>query len=277
MDATPPKASWLGLGFLVLTRISGRMRSALWRWWYNSLARRDQDGALLFMNYGYADPALQVSLEAADEPYRYPIQLYEQTVAGIALAGKTVVEVGCGRGGGASYLARTHQPTRMVGVDLSQEAIAWCRSFHKAPNAEWCHGSASALPLEDASVDVVVNVESSHCYPSMADFVAEVVRVLRPGGEFAFCDLRLPSELAGLDQCFADAGLEVLERRMITPQVVEALGHMSEQRASGIARLVPRPLQKVFGDFAAVRGSSTYGMLQDGRMVYISMRLRKPL
>ena len=49
-------------------------------------------------------------------------------------------------------------------------------------------GDAQALPFATGSVDVVTNIESSHCYPSLRTFLKEVVRVLRPGGTFAYTD-----------------------------------------------------------------------------------------
>lgn len=54
------------------------LRPPLWRWWYDTLARRDSEGELLFMNFGFADlqdEGARLALDPADEPFRYPIQL----------------------------------------------------------------------------------------------------------------------------------------------------------------------------------------------------------
>ena len=56
-------------------------------------------------------------------------------------------------------------------------------------------GDAERMPFPDASFDAVVNVESSHCYPSMPAFLSEVRRVLRPGGHFLYADLRPRTDL----------------------------------------------------------------------------------
>jgi hypothetical protein len=78
-----------------------------------------------FMNYGYAllEPnGAPLVLEPADEPDRLCIQLYHHTVGETSLEGKDVLEVGCGRGGGASYIARYLRPRSMTGLDFSSTA-----------------------------------------------------------------------------------------------------------------------------------------------------------
>lgn len=51
-------------------------------------------------------------------------------------------------------------------------------------------GRAERLPIRDASVDILLNVESSHLYADMDAFLREVFRVLKPGGYFCWADLR---------------------------------------------------------------------------------------
>lgn len=53
---------------------------------------------------------MSLPLDAADERNRYCIQLYHRTAAQADLSGRRVLEVGCGNGGGASYLTRTMRP-----------------------------------------------------------------------------------------------------------------------------------------------------------------------
>jgi SAM-dependent methyltransferase len=269
-------ASRFSLIFISLTQLSGWLKSRLWRAWYGWLARRDQGGALTFMNYGYAAPGEEVALQPADEPQRYPIQLYAHVMSSIDLAGRDLAEVGCGRGGGGDWLVRTQSPRSYTGIDLAPSAIAWCAQRFPHANAQWRVGRADALPLADASMDVVVNVESSHCYPSMTDFLREVKRVLRPGGVFAFCDLRTKAGMDELAQQLAESGMRVEAARTITPQVLHALDLLTTEREAGIARQVPRWLQPAFRDFAGVKGSGLYDMFADGRMGYMSCRLRKP-
>jgi outer membrane protein assembly factor BamB len=113
--------------FLWIVNRTPPLRRALWRTFFDLLATRFGDvGWWTLMNYGYAEPGCRtqaVTLEPADEPERYPIALYRHVATLAPIAGRDVLEVGSGRGGGASYIARYLMPRRMVGVDLSGKAV----------------------------------------------------------------------------------------------------------------------------------------------------------
>ena len=102
-----------------------------------------------------------------------------------------VLDVGCGRGGTVAYLSSNHEIAAAVGVDFSEQNVAFCRR-HPVDRATFLHGDAHALPVADASFDAVFNIESSHCYPNPAQFLREVRRVLVPGGVFAYADCVMP-------------------------------------------------------------------------------------
>src|SRR3546814_7009494 len=106
-----------------------------------------------------------IDLLPGDEPDRYSIQLYHQTAAALDWTGLDGLEVGCGRGGGASYVARYLKPRSLVGLDIADRAIEFCRRRHAAPGLSFVSGDAQKLPFPDESFDVVLNVESSGSYP----------------------------------------------------------------------------------------------------------------
>ena len=232
------------------------------------------------MNYGYRHPGRPdagPALAPADEPDRSCIQLYDVVAGTVPLAGRELLEVGCGRGGGASYTARYLKPRRTVGVDLSPRAIALCRARF-APDGEALAfeiGDAERLPFGDASFDVVLNVESSHCYGSLPAFLREARRVLRrPDGRFLYADFRPRDEVAGWRDALAAAGFELCEDRDLTPGVVEALDADHDFKRARIARLVGRPLAGVFQEFAALRGSEVYQRFRSGELAYHAFVLR---
>ena len=227
------------------------------------------------MNYGYA--ALDEHADAgASGGEAYCHQLYAHVAGATALAGKETLEVGCGRGGGAAYVAERFGVARLTGLDFSEKAITFARDQHTDPRLRFVRGDAEDLPFADGSFDVVLNVESSHCYPNVPRFIAEAFRVLRPGGHFVFADLRLQNEVDGLRQSFLDGGFRILEEESITPNVVRSLELDSPRRVAFVRQSVPRPLRPYVLDFAGASGTDVYNALCAGDLEYLRFALVKP-
>jgi len=260
-----------------LIELSPQFRRFLWQRWYEHLAGyRVTDWG--FMNYGYSslqadDPGLP--LQAEDEPNRFSIQLYHHVASAVALDGLNVLEVGCGRGGGASFIKRYLGPQRMTGIDFSAKAVRFCRDHHRLDGLSFVCGDAESLPLDDASFDAVINVESSHCYGSMPVFLRQVRRVLRPGGYFLFADLRSAGDRDRLHQQILDSGMTLLDQQDITANVVEALRRDSERKFALIEQNVNKRLLNTFRQFAAVEGSETFNGFRNGTFVYVRYLLQK--
>lgn len=193
--------------------------------YYAALARLVPDRRLTFMNHGYAgDDVVLSDLDDAERPWAHAVALVRRTLDDAPLAGARVLDVGCGRGGPAAYVARHHAPREVVGLDACADAIALCRRHHREPNLSFVHGRADDLPFPDGSFDVVVNLESSHCYPDRAAFLAEVVRVLRPGGAFCYADVVRAAELPALARALAaERRLRVLREADITAGVARGI------------------------------------------------------
>jgi ubiquinone/menaquinone biosynthesis C-methylase UbiE len=277
--AAPTLASLPNQLFARLGAASPPLKRWLWRYWYDLLAGRYQDADWTFMNYGYApmrSAARPLFLAKADEAHRYSIQLYEHVASAVDLKGARVLEVGCGRGGGCSYLARYRQPHSVLGIDISARAIAFCRRVHPVPGLAFQQGDAEALPCPAESFDAVLNVESSHCYGSLPTFLGEVFRVLRPGGYFLWADLVSDERMAAARAQFAAAGFMHQDERVITPNVLRALDMDSAHRREMIHRLVPRLMAPCVEDFAGVSGTRVYESLRAGSIHYVSSILQKP-
>jgi ubiquinone/menaquinone biosynthesis C-methylase UbiE len=117
------------------------------------------------MNYGWADldpEAKELHLNENDEAYRYCIQLYHYITSVIDLRGKDVLEVGCGRGGGASFIMRYLKPNSLVGVDITTNAIRFCNQHYDIKGLSFVLNNAESLQFNDNTFDVVINIESSH-------------------------------------------------------------------------------------------------------------------
>lgn len=237
------------------------LRRLMWRWWYGRLAKRHTAADWTFMNYGFA-PAdgSQLALNAADEADRLCIQLYHRVASAAELEGKTVLEVGSGRGGGASFIARYHHPARMTGVDFSPQAVALSKQRHRSvENLKFAVGDAENLPFPSGSFDAVVNVESSHCYGHIEKFFSEVARVLRPGGWFLYTDFRGAPDMKRLHATLAaQHGFEKLAREDITGDVAAALEADDARKRRLIAENIPPRFQHLFGEFAGLTGGKMH-------------------
>jgi SAM-dependent methyltransferase len=218
-----------------------------------------------FLNDGYEeDPPMALPLAESDEPNRFPIQLYHRTATQADVSGKRVLEVGSGHGGGASYLTRTLQPASYTGLDLNPAAIASCRERHDVPGLDFVQGNAEDLPFAAESFHAVVNVESSHCYPHFSRFLAEVARVLRPGGHFLYTDLRPRLGIADWEASLAGAPLRMVSERVINAEVLRALDERSQGSLELLSRQLPGPLQGIGREAYHVKGSRFYRDLESG-------------
>lgn len=229
------------------------------------------------MNYGFEpdDARERLELEPGEEDDRFCMQLYDYVAGATNLNGLQVLEVGSGRGGGAAFVSRRHQPSQMTGVDFSARAVELCNERQSADGLNFVTGDAEALPFDDQSFDAVLNVESSHCYGSMPRFLSEVHRVLKDGGHFLFADFRPPTVLEQLLAQIAAAGLSVGEHEDITANVLRAMELDSERKQRLIAEHVSSWLSGTFQQFAGVRNSDVYRSFQDSQLAYIRVLASK--
>jgi len=256
----------------------GASRSAIWRLWYPYVTRRLQGEEVMFLNYGFeTDPPMGLTLLPADEPNRACIQLYHHVATQVELTGRHVVEVSCGHGGGAAYLARTLRPATYTGIDLNPAGIALCEQRHQVEGLSFFRGDAEALPFASATVDVVINIEASHCYGRFPQFLSEVSRVLRPGGHFLYADFRFSAERPAWELALARAPLQVISGQVISLDVLRGLEMNAARSLDLINRKLPKWLHGLGRDFAGIPGSFVYRALQGSRAVYHAYCYQKPI
>jgi ubiquinone/menaquinone biosynthesis C-methylase UbiE len=256
------------------------LRRSISKRWYEYISSLDTGTDMLFMNYGFSPLHSNVKklvLRPADETHRYSIQLYHHLASAIDLTGLDVLEVGSGRGGGASYISRYLRPRSMTGVDITASAIEFCRQHHNVSGLSFERHNAEALEFADQSFDVILNVESSNCYPNISNFFSEVARVLRPGGYFLYTDLRKEEEVQNWRAQLFEIGLDLVKEENITPNVLKALELDDARKRNLIEQRAPKFIRKPFYEFAGMKGSGyVYGPLKHGEKMYLNFVFRKP-
>lgn len=113
--------------------------------------------------------------------------------------GDTVLDLGSGAGNDV-FVARalTGDSGRVIGVDMTADMVARARANATrlgATNVEFRLGDIENLPLDDATVDVVLSNCVLNLVPDKARAFAEIRRVLKPGGRFSVSDIVLAGEL----------------------------------------------------------------------------------
>ncbi len=118
-------------------------------------------------------------------PGQVEVDLWNEHLARYAFAARyaaarRVLDAGCGAGYGTAELARS--AIRATGIDLSADAVRYGREHYSAPNLHFLQASCTALPLQNASIDLAVVFEVIEHLPDWPSLLAEVRRILAPGG-----------------------------------------------------------------------------------------------
>ena len=254
------------------------LRKPLWQWWHKKINKYDKENIAKFMNYGFEhlNEDISIQLKDQDETDRYCIQLYDHVVNQVVLKTKDVLEVGAGRGGGASYITRYYEPKSYIGMDICKSSIDFCNNHYKnVDRLTFKCGNAEKLPFGDNSFDFVVNVESARCYNNQVAFFNEVFRVLKSDGKLLIADMIYPAEIDNFRNIIKQSGFNTLVETNISQNVISGLEKDSERRENIIDTKAPKFLRKSFKTFAGTLGTSRYKNIATGIFQYWSFVLEK--
>ena len=260
--------------------LPGRLRRRLMVGFYEAAARADRGGELAFLNHGFDDDAAPEGLDLPDDPAgRHGALLYERLAREIEWRGCRVLEISAGQGGGADWLFRSCRPKQIIGVDIACAAVARATERFGRDGLSFEVADALDLPFSAGAFDIVVNVESSLNYASFEKFLAEVDRVLAPGGHLLLADYRSQRKRVAFEAAVSGLGYETIWSGDMTAGVLAGFDATAAAKRDLIDRTAPRPLRPLarrVADLAEDGTASGRQRFADGRRVYLGFALRKP-
>ncbi|CAH2400225.1 class I SAM-dependent methyltransferase [Mesorhizobium escarrei] len=113
----------------------------------------------------------------------------DRIVEGVALNGKSILDIGCGSGGITLHLLERHGAAHVTGFDVERPVIEAARQRAAArglsDRANFVQTPPGPLPFTDASFDVVFSKDALLHVSDKDALFAEIFRILKPGGVFA--------------------------------------------------------------------------------------------
>jgi len=121
----------------------------------------------------------------------------------------TVLDLGCGVGIDSQVAALSLRPPGVViGIDITPELLKLAHNYAGNSSGLCCHwvaGDGEQVPLRNESVHLVIANGSFNLMPKKKQALAEIYRVLKPGGYFALADLVLVGKMEPITAGFEDA------------------------------------------------------------------------
>src|SRR5262245_28050727 len=119
-------------------------------------------------------------------------------------AGQKYLDVGCGNGASPIHLVRTYH-LAVTGIDVDPDQIRLAQEQSAGlKGSRFMTGDGRQLPFEGGEFDLVYTHKVTHHIPYWPEVLAEMVRVLKPGGYFIYVDFIYPTWLAVVGQLVAE-------------------------------------------------------------------------
>jgi len=242
------------------------------------------------INWGYAklnkDGSSIGPLEDLDEEKRFFIQLYHYLATGLGnwpnLEGKNVIELRCGGGGGIDYLTRYLKPNLCIGVDESSTQTEAAREGFK-DNTKLRFYTAvdtldnlSSIPqINDERIDLALSVQSSMHVRDFHQFIQEVDKIVRPGGFFAFADMRLAEDWAQLERALESSSMKIMKKENISNNVMLSLKLDEVNKFRVVSRKFGSFLRRIVKRIGIIKDNALAESLSRGNNVAMAYILHK--
>jgi len=183
-------------------------------------------------------------------------------VQGVDLAGRSVLDIGCGTGGPALLLAGETGLARLVAIDVEapvlERARAQASESGLADRVAFQQIEPGPLPFADSSFDIVFSKDALIHIPDKAGLYRDVLRVLRPGGAFLASDWLGGENTAASPEWQRYQRLGHLDFTMVTAAQVE-----EEMRAAGFETVSTRDRNSWYAEVCRQELKRIEGPLRD--------------
>ncbi len=204
------------------------------------------------------------------------LQLYKQLIAFIETKNKKILEVGSGRGNGASYIYRHYMPQQYTGIDLSGKSIEYCKSHYNIPGLEFMKGEPENLPFPSHSYDVVINVQFIQSFINTQNYFDEVYRVLTRGGHFLMTDMIKKEFVDKICYQLIDIGFEIVSVKDMTDKIIANIEENSIHSSSKTKKQLHDISNNPYQIYPGGRTDKSLRHLSNGTYEYWSYVLKKP-
>lgn len=185
---------------------------------FNNLNESISD-KFVFFNHGYY-PNISKEKDIFATAKNLYLYMYEKSNLHTEIS--SVLEIGCGRGGGSAFLKERFPKIKYDACDLNQKNIDFCKEHHpKEINYKVC--DAQQLDYPENKYDLILNIESCHGYSDIPNFLSSVEKSLKPNGVLCLADIFSRFEYEYVMECFNNSNLELLSLEEITKNVIDSL------------------------------------------------------
>lgn len=162
------------------------------------------------------------------------------------------IDVGCGTGAFTQLVVDRCQPAEVQGIDPSESQLAFARQRPAAKTARFQIGDATALPFEDKRFDVAAMALALFFVPEPEKGVAEMMRVVRPGGTVAAYVWDIPNGGFPIDPIIA--ALRAMGKTPVLPpradiSTLDALEALWKRCGLDAVEARPIAVERTFADF----------------------------
>ena len=191
---------------------------------YTKINEKIGNSNVPFLNSGY-HPAFE---ELNNTAWKHQISLYKKCLEGLDLNNNSILEVGCGRGGGSKWISDNYN-VKMYGCDITPVHIEICK-LNEKENLNYKFGKAENLPYTPESMDILISIQSIQAFDDLGSFFQKAYNTIKHKGriilmdEYGISDSAKNSGVKDIDsiRSLVDLWFKDVEVEIITNNVKQA-------------------------------------------------------